>query len=192
MAVGCFRGWISTHCRQLHKRKGAHHDLLKDQNTPYAMGPRSHPPRSLTLPSAPQRVHWLSLALPGARRKVPTRSMALSRARSAPWRSLAFSGAPGGALGTSPPPGTTHPYPPPPGSLRGDYRGAFPPTTTPREIEAKAKANAKREKGGSERERRKSGSESEAKKRKRKRRREDLSHTPNRSADLRCRPAVFC
>ena len=66
MAVGCFRGWISTHCRQLHKRKGAHHDLLKNQSVAYAMGPRRRPPLSATLPGAPQRVHHDFLALPGA------------------------------------------------------------------------------------------------------------------------------
>jgi hypothetical protein len=141
------------------------------------MGPRSHPPRSLTLPGAPWRVHWLFSALASARREVPTRSLALSRARQ---RSLALPGvlcrSRGGARDLSPPGPPTRP-----GSLRGDYRGATPPTTTRREIEAKAKANAKGEKSGSERERRK--------KRKRKRRRKDLSHTPNRSADLkRLRP----
>ena len=51
------------------------------------MGPRRRPPRSATLPGAPQRVHHDFLALPGARRKVPWRSLAFSRARQ---RSLAL------------------------------------------------------------------------------------------------------
>ena len=58
---------------------------------------------------------------------------------SAPWRSLAFSGAPRGGARDLPPPGT-----PAPGSLRGDYRGATPPTTTRREVEGKAKAKGEK------------------------------------------------
>ena len=134
---------------------------------------------SPAFPDAPRRSLACSLAFLGARQCSSRSSDAFLSALpcspalpGAPWRSLALLG---GRLGPLPPPGP--PSPPLPGSLRGDYRGATPPTTTRREIEAKAKANAKGEKSGSERERRK--------KRKRRRRRKDLSHTPNRSADLK-------
>ena len=126
------------------------------------MGPRSHPPRSLTFPGAPQRVHWRFLALTGARRKVLTRSLALSRARprslarpgvlpalpGAPWRSLAL---PGGRPGPLPP----RDPPTPPRSPWGDDMGATPPTSTRNPIESEkpeTKAKAEAEKSGSGRE----------------------------------------
>ena len=121
------------------------------------MGPRSHPPRSLTFPGAPQRVHWCFLALTSARRKVLTRSLALSRARprslarpgvlpalpGAPWRSLAL---PGGRPGPLPP---RDPLPGSPwGGLQGGYALDYDTTRNRSESESERERREERKRKG--------------------------------------------